>query len=258
MSNSTSPAHGTDAALRTYESNDVVAFYEQQGELQDCEAYLFDKYVPQGAAILDMGVGGGRTTAFLASRASRYVGADYSRAMVDACARRFPNQEFQHCDATDLSRFEDGTFDVMVFSFNGIDHLPDDAARARCLREAARVLRGNGLFLFSSHNARQLALWPSLRGARPHQVAWRLLRSLARSPAVGLRTLRSGAFAHGEGFIEDPVHGGMRLYVSTRRAFAPQLAAAGLEVLEVVRGPDRSAPSDLLTSWHYYACRKTP
>lgn len=246
-----------DVNLRTYESSEVVAFYETQSQLQSCEEYLFAKFVPRGAVILDMGVGGGRTTGYLAPHASRYVGADYSQSMVDACARRFPGLEFRLCDATDMSQFADGTFDVLVFSFNGIDYIDDDGARARCLSEVARVLKPAGVFIFSSHNARQLVLWPTLAGAKPHQVAWRVLRSVGKSLAIALRTLRSGTFSRGEGYVIDPVHGGIHTYVSTPATVQPQVARAGLKLLEVVRGPEPTLPADFTTSWHYYACAKT-
>jgi SAM-dependent methyltransferase len=246
-----------DLNLRTYESSDVVAFYEKQAQLQPCEEYLFAKYVPRGAAILDMGVGGGRTTGHLAAQASRYVGADYSQSMVDACSRRFPGLEFRHCDATDMSQFASATFDVVVFSFNGIDYINDDGARARCLSEVGRVLTPGGIFIFSSHNARQLVLWPTLAAAKPHQFAWRVLRSAGKSLGVALRSLRGGTFTRGDGYVIDPVHGGIRTYVSTPATVRPQLDRAGLKLREVVRGPEPTLPADFATSWHYYACEKT-
>jgi len=245
--------------LRTYENGQVVSFYERQAGLQPCEAYLFAKYIQPGANVLDMGVGGGRTTQALASMAGRYVGADYSHPMVAACARRYPGLEFRHCDATQMTQFANGEFDAMVFSFNGIDYITEDDARARCLAEAGRVLKDGGIFIFSSHNARQLGIWPIYRGASALQAAWRTLRALGKSAAIAGRTLRSGAYARGEGYIQDPVHGGgIRTYVSTPAAFRPQLALAGLRIIEIVRGPETDVRSDALTSWHYYACRKEP
>lgn len=245
-----------DGNLIKYESDEVVSYYEQLKDLQPCEAYLFSKYVRPGLAMLDLGVGGGRTTPHLARGASRYVGADYSRPMVDSCSVRYPDLEFCHCDATDMAQFADGEFDIVVFSFNGIDYITDDASRSRCLAEVARVLRPGGLFIFSSHNAKQLGILPVLYQARPHQIVWRTLRAGAKSMAIAWRTLRSGVFAAGQGYISDPVHGGLRMYLSTRKAIEPQLTAAGLHMEECIRGPYPSVGTDLLTSWHYYACRK--
>jgi ubiquinone/menaquinone biosynthesis C-methylase UbiE len=237
-----------------YESREVVDFYAAQAELQAPEAYLFTQYLKPGIAVLDMGVGGGRTTPHLAKIAGRYVGADYSQAMVDACKTRFPELEFVWCDATDMSQFKDGSFDALVFSFNGIDVIGDDDARARCLGETARVLKPGGIFIFSSHNARQLAEAPNLRRAKPHQFVWRLARSGAVSARRALQFATSPLTQSGQGYRSDPVHGGMRHYYSTPQTIAPQLARVGLSILETrpSAGPDWASP------WIYYASRKGP
>lgn len=239
-----------------YESGEVVSFYQRQMELQPSESLLFQKYVKAGLTILDLGVGGGRTTPHLSSGARRYVGADYSQGMIDACRGRFPGLEFWHCDATSMQQFRDGEFDLVVFSFNGIDYITDDLGRAKCLSEVARVLKPGGTFVFSSHNARQLGILPILEHAGPAQVAWRAARAALKSIGIAWRTLRSGNFAKGHGYIRDPVHGGLDTYTSTPKSFEPQLAAVGLRVLETVRAPYPSVVTDFLTSWHYYACRK--
>ena len=56
-------------------------------------------------------------------------------------------------DAADLGGFGDGTFDVVVFSYNGIDYLHPVEKRVRCLSEVARVLGRDGVLLLSTHNA---------------------------------------------------------------------------------------------------------
>ena len=45
-----------------YNRPDVVKNYAEAEGLEVCEAYAFDKYIHTGEAILDLGVGGGRTT----------------------------------------------------------------------------------------------------------------------------------------------------------------------------------------------------
>ena len=54
---------------------------------------VFEKYVAPGGEVLDLGVGGGRTTAFLSSRAGAYVGLDYAPTMVKICRLKFPLAE---------------------------------------------------------------------------------------------------------------------------------------------------------------------
>lgn len=245
-----------DTNLLKYESDEVVSYYECQHELQPAEAWLFERYAQPGHAILDIGVGGGRTTPYLAKDAQRYVGVDYSQRMVESCRARFPELEFHHCDATDMVQFADCEFDLVVFSFNGIDVIGSDEARMRCLQEIARVLDPGGIFIFSSHNAKVLGTLPTFDGAKPYQMAWRILRSFGKSAQLAFNSIRSSAFAKGEGYILDPVHGGMRHYVSTPQTMEPQLRRVGFEVVECVAGPSQRVHSSWFTPWHYYVCRK--
>src|SRR3984957_15740588 len=138
--------------LDVYNRPDVAAQYGAQDYLDDCERLLFENYLKPGIALLDLGVGGGRTTPYLSIVASRYVGMDYAEEMIRVCRSKFPQLEFVLGDASDLSRFDDASFDAVIFTFNGIDYLAPDLERQQCLRECHRVLKPGGLFIFSVHN----------------------------------------------------------------------------------------------------------
>jgi SAM-dependent methyltransferase len=132
--------------------------------LLDAERRILDRLgnLLEGKAILDIGVGGGRTAAYLGEIAGRYVGIDYAKEMVSRCRERFPGLDFRRLDARDMSEFAKRSFDVVLFSFNGIDYtLPD--GRVRILEEVWRVLKSGGTFFFSSHNVRARAWRPRLR-----------------------------------------------------------------------------------------------
>ena len=107
-----------------YSSPEMVDYYARKEGVTACERYAFDKCARPGDAILDIGVGGGRTTGYLAPKAGRYVGLDYSQEMVVAAQVKYPEFQFHCADASDLSFLADGSFDVAVFSFNGIDCIP--------------------------------------------------------------------------------------------------------------------------------------
>src|SRR5262245_50137262 len=149
-----------DKNLDVYNNPDVVDYYAATEELPMAEQYLFGKYIQASSDILDLGVGGGRTTRHLSSKARRYVGVDYSQSMIESCRKKFPQTDLRWGDATDLWEFENASFDVAVFSFNGIDSIRTDEERGRCLSEVRRILRPGGRFIFSSNNARMTNIWP--------------------------------------------------------------------------------------------------
>jgi len=104
-----------------------------------------------GWPILDLGVGAGRTVPLLRAISTDYVGLDYTPQLVHACQAKYPDVRVLCGDARDLSRFDDASFGLVVFSYNGIDAV-NAADRRAILREAHRVLRKDGVLLFSTHN----------------------------------------------------------------------------------------------------------
>jgi SAM-dependent methyltransferase len=142
-----------------YESSAGVRRYASYAELQDAEPAILERFRADGladAALLDLGVGGGRTTLHFAQHAGTYVGLDYSRALVEACRGRFAGRwahvTFVHGDARDLREFADASFRFVLFSWNGLDAVGDADDRARALGEIRRVLAPGGLFAFSAHD----------------------------------------------------------------------------------------------------------
>ncbi|HUN43594.1 MAG TPA: class I SAM-dependent methyltransferase [Acetobacteraceae bacterium] len=73
-----------------------------------------------GAPILDIGVGGGRTTPLMRAISTNYCGIDYIPEMVAIARRRFPDADFRVMDAREMD-FHNGRFALTTFSYNGID-----------------------------------------------------------------------------------------------------------------------------------------
>lgn len=101
--------------------------------------------------ILDIGVGGGRTTAALVEISENYVGIDYVQEMVDSCRSNFPGVRFEYADARAMPQFADCSFDFIVFSSHGLC-MVDHVGRMAILREVRRLLAPDGIFLFTTYN----------------------------------------------------------------------------------------------------------
>lgn len=245
-----------DNNFNVFSSPEVVQFYANYSGLQSAEAYAFDKYVLASSSILDLGVGCGRTTPHLAAKAARYVGVDYIQGMVDICAVRFPEHTFYCADGSDLTMFEDDSFNLVVFSFNGIDAIPTKEKRLRCIAEVFRVLAPGGLFIFSSHNARMLLNLPSLNKVTLLRRVRRLARAAAKSLPLALRLVSCGAFHSGEGYYFDPAHGGIKGYCSIPKLIAFDVSAIGFQVLEVIDSLHPRKVPRYCTPWYYYVLRK--
>src|SRR5262245_18761370 len=125
-----------------YGIGEVVQHYADAGKLKAAEEAILRRFGPQieGKCLLDIGVGGGRTTPHLLALSQDYIGIDYSAEMVSACRAKYPGINFQEADARNLEAFGRGKFDFVFFSFNGIDVI-DGEGRARVLREVHAALK---------------------------------------------------------------------------------------------------------------------
>jgi len=137
-----------------YNSKKIYNDYARRNYLEKPEIAILDELFYQLASMemLDMGVGGGRTTSYFAPIAKSYIGADYASQMVKVCREKFKDKyKFIESDVRSMDEFEDNSFDFVLFSFNGIDSFGHQD-RLKALKEIRRVLKNNGYFCFSSHN----------------------------------------------------------------------------------------------------------
>jgi SAM-dependent methyltransferase len=219
-----------------------------------------------GKAVLDLGVGGGRTAPHLGALAGRYLGVDYADAMVQRSQVQFPGLDFRVGDARRLDGIGGDEFDVVWFSFNGIDYVDPDG-RTLILQEARRILRPGGTFVFSSHNVRSRRWRPRPLPAlvfdrHPGRLVLRNLAVFRKHLASHYHYRRNKRREiHGDGFAlrVDQAHEYRLLtYHVLPRYQVDQLTSLGFIEVEVLGADGRPcAPEgDPADAWLYYLARK--
>jgi ubiquinone/menaquinone biosynthesis C-methylase UbiE len=245
----------------------VAEGYARQSDLQPPEEAILRLMLPTlpRAKMLDLGVGGGRTTLHFAKWVREYVGADYSESMITECRRRFSTYpdhiSFAVCDARSMEMFASASFDFILFSFNGIDYV-SHVDRLKILKEIRRVGKPGGWFCFSSHNlnscaqlfklSRMVSLNPRFAVRTAKRLVLRFLNWRVRTSTV----MRAPYMA-----ITDASHDRQlrTYYVRPEEQFA-QLSEdfTDVQVFSLATGAEVRGHTELRNvedSWLYYLCR---
>lgn len=110
---------------------------------------ILEKYLPGKGRILDLGGATGVYSFPLAEMGYDVYLADLSETLVQKAKEKDTAGVLKGCDvvnATDLSRYEDAFFDV-VLALGPFYHLTDAGERSRAVQEITRVLKPDGLVL---------------------------------------------------------------------------------------------------------------
>jgi len=208
--------------------------------------------------ILDIGVGGGRTTPFLLEMSKDYTAIDYSPSMVKVFKKKYPNLNIRQCDARNLDIFINEKFDFIFFSFNGIDYV-DHNDRLLILKEIFKVLNKNGYFLFSSHNRNVKSFnnyTLKLNLSIPHLSPKKIFSYfLAKRNRRRNKTLEKQTNEYA--IINDPGHtySLMTYFISINYQII-QLESVGFSKIKVFNKLGREIFSDTESDWIHYLATK--
>jgi ubiquinone/menaquinone biosynthesis C-methylase UbiE len=97
----------------------------------------------KGRRAIDFGCGTGRSTRFLRGLGFDVVGVDISEEMLRKAREIDPAGDYHLVEEGDLSRFEDGAYDLAFCGFT-FDNIPTTEKKVKNFRELRRLLRSDG------------------------------------------------------------------------------------------------------------------
>ena len=131
---------------------DLIA--EQYGDefgkyIEDLDIYReFEKYLSDGASILDLGCGTGRTYAYFSEKGYKYTGVDFSEKMKEKAFALHGEFSYIVDDIMNIKEhFGEGSFDA-VFAVYSLFHLPKEDFE-QTIANIRDLLRDGGVVLLS-------------------------------------------------------------------------------------------------------------
>lgn len=125
------------------------------------------KYLKPNCRILEVGAGTGRYSLYYASQGYKVNSIEYVQHNLDVLKSKITdnmNIVAEQGDAIDLSRFEDNIFDI-VLVLGPLYHLYTEEEINKCINEAKRVCKNNGIMMFAYlPNDSIMINWALLKG----------------------------------------------------------------------------------------------
>lgn len=116
---------------------------------EELEKWIF-QYIFAGEKVLDWGCGNGRFYEIFEKEGVDYFGIDVSEKLIKIAKNQYPRAKFQVAPAFNLP-FPNNFFDK-ILSIAVFHHIPSEEFRLKCLKEAKRILKPEGLLILMVWN----------------------------------------------------------------------------------------------------------
>jgi len=117
------------------------------------EQYLIQNYIKNKGRLIEAGCGSGRISCYIKKIYPKVdiIGFDFVEEMINIAKRKCNNITFYCLDASDLSFFENNSFDYAIYLQQIISLIPANKI-SLALKEANRILKRDGVAIFSFLN----------------------------------------------------------------------------------------------------------
>lgn len=117
--------------------------------IEDLDIYEeFEKELIEGATILDLGAGTGRTYSYFSKKGYNYIGLDFSTKMRDLAFKIHGEFPYILDDMVNIKNYFKNESVDAVFAVYSLFHLPQEDLR-KVLSDIYDILKVGGVFLFS-------------------------------------------------------------------------------------------------------------
>lgn len=110
-----------------------------------------EKYLKPNNKIIDIGAGAGEYSLYFAEKGYEVSAVELTDNNIQAFRRKITNNhsiDLKQGNAMDLSLYEDNTFHIVLL-FGPLYHLHSEADRQKCISEAKRVCKEEGVIFFA-------------------------------------------------------------------------------------------------------------